>query len=58
MSLSLASASDERQNQSQSWAVALPHDVGHINDISGEAVWTLSSCKVRHTALLVLLYHE
>lgn len=44
MNLGLTSiVEDQRQNQS--WASVLPIDVCNINDISGEAVWTLSSCK-------------
>lgn len=33
------------KNFGRSWMSCLPEGVGHINDISNEAVWTLSSAK-------------
>ncbi|KAL3072485.1 hypothetical protein niasHS_017459 [Heterodera schachtii] len=46
MSVGLSSiVDDSHQRQSHFWAEILPPGVGHINDISGDAIWTLSSCK-------------
>jgi len=46
MNSGLASVVDEQQHrQSRSWMAVLPPGSGQISDISGEAVWTLSSCK-------------
>jgi hypothetical protein len=36
---------DSNKNFGRSWISCLPEGVGHINDISNEAVWTLSSAK-------------
>nr|CAD2122931.1 unnamed protein product [Meloidogyne enterolobii] len=35
----------QAKNFGRSWTSCLPEGVGHINDISNEAVWTLSSAK-------------
>uniref|UniRef100_A0A915NJK0 Anaphase-promoting complex subunit 10 n=1 Tax=Meloidogyne floridensis TaxID=298350 RepID=A0A915NJK0_9BILA len=36
---------NSNKNFGRSWMSCLPEGVGHINDISNEAVWTLSSAK-------------
>uniref|UniRef100_A0A915M5Y7 Uncharacterized protein n=1 Tax=Meloidogyne javanica TaxID=6303 RepID=A0A915M5Y7_MELJA len=36
---------NSNKNFGRSWTSCLPEGVGHINDISNEAVWTLSSAK-------------
>uniref|UniRef100_A0A914HEU4 Anaphase-promoting complex subunit 10 n=1 Tax=Globodera rostochiensis TaxID=31243 RepID=A0A914HEU4_GLORO len=46
MSVGLSSiADDPHQRQNHCWAEILPAGIDHVNDISGDAVWTLSSCK-------------
>ncbi|KAI3415830.1 hypothetical protein GPALN_005403 [Globodera pallida] len=44
MSVGLSSiADDPHQRQNHCWAEILPAGIDHVNDISGDAVWTLQS---------------